>query len=423
MPSLKSVLLNSLKSFLLPLCLSAVSGVFAALLTTMFFESLDFVTSVRQSEPYLVLLLPLTGFYLAWVFEKVFHKRTLESSLVFEEIHNPRVTLPPTMVLMTFFGTTLSHLVGASVGREGALLQMNAALTDQWNHFFTFTPKQRKKILMAALSGGFSAITGAPIAGALFGMEVVDTGRMQWQSILDCFVSAYVAWGTLEYFEAGHRLFAVVDVPELSLSLIAAVVAAGILCGFLARVFIWMTHFVERQLQKWVKNSLYRPTLGGLILAIFFLVEGSRNFEGLGLATLRTAFVLPSSGLYFPLTKLVATAWSIGSGFKGGEYVPLVLIGTTAAGALGSLVGMQSLLSAIGYTACFAGAANVPIAGALLALETFGPYVGIYAFLACLVSYHYSGQHGIYKSQKISKGKSAIVHKVRGLFGPLLSRL
>jgi H+/Cl- antiporter ClcA len=59
----------------------------------------------------------------------------------------------------------------------------------------------------------------------------------------------------------------------------------------------------------------------------------------------------------------------------------------------------------VGFEAVFAGAANTPMASTLMAMELFGAEVGVYAGLACVVSYLFSGQAGIYRSQRIGQAK------------------
>ena len=63
------------------------------------------------------------------------------------------------------------------------------------------------------------------------------------------------------------------------------------------------------------------------------------------------------------------------------------------------------LLAGMGFVAVFAGAANTPIASTLMAMELFGAEVGIYAMVACVVSYLFSGHTGIYRSQRIGHAK------------------
>jgi H+/Cl- antiporter ClcA len=84
----------------------------------------------------------------------------------------------------------------------------------------------------------------------------------------------------------------------------------------------------------------------------------------------------------------------------------LFFIGATLGNALSPLLHLPfSLLAGLGFVAVFAGAANTPLASTIMAMELFGSEVGIYAALACVASYMFSGHTGIYRSQRIAHGK------------------
>ena len=105
------------------------------------------------------------------------------------------------------------------------------------------------------------------------------------------------------------------------------------------------------------------------------------------------------------------TIVSLGTGFKGGEVTPLFFIGATLGNALGPLLHQPvTLLAAIGFVAVFAGAANTPIASTLMAMELFGAEIGVYAAIACVVAYLFSGHAGIYRAQRGGHTKRT-VHK------------
>ena len=65
------------------------------------------------------------------------------------------------------------------------------------------------------------------------------------------------------------------------------------------------------------------------------------------------------------------------------------------------------VLAGLGFVAVFAGAANTPIASTIMAIELFGSEIGIYAGLACVISYLFSGHTGIYRAQRIGHSKHA----------------
>jgi len=110
--------------------------------------------------------------------------------------------------------------------------------------------------------------------------------------------------------------------------------------------------------------------------------------------------------------KLVMTALTLGVGFKGGEVTPLLFVGATLGNALSTILPLPlPLFAAIGFVGVFAGAANTPIACTIMAMELFGPGVGVFAALACFASYAVSGHRGIYHAQKVHHSKSKFVSR------------
>lgn len=104
--------------------------------------------------------------------------------------------------------------------------------------------------------------------------------------------------------------------------------------------------------------------------------------------------------------KLLFTAVTIGSGFKGGEVVPTFFIGATLGCVLGSLLGIPTgFAAALGLVCVFCGAVNCPIASVILSIELFGAGQLVYFALACGVAYMLSGYFGLYSSQKILYSK------------------
>ena len=137
--------------------------------------------------------------------------------------------------------------------------------------------------------------------------------------------------------------------------------------------------------------------------AAWFL--GADRYLGLGIPTIIEAFQQPLPPYDFA-GKMAFTIASLGAGFKGGEVTPLFFIGATLGNALAPLLDMPvALLAGIGFVAVFAGAANTPIASTLMAMELFGAEIGVYAAIACAVSYLFSGHSGIYRAQRVGHGK------------------
>jgi len=140
--------------------------------------------------------------------------------------------------------------------------------------------------------------------------------------------------------------------------------------------------------------------VGGFILVGLYWWEGSYKYAGLGFSTIQQALHGDVLNWSVALFKGFFTAVTVGSGFKGGEFVPLVFMGATLGSAMSVILpATAKFLSAIGFVALFAGASNTPIACTVLAMELFGYQIGPYALVGCFASYYFSGRKSIYPGQ------------------------
>jgi H+/Cl- antiporter ClcA len=158
-------------------------------------------------------------------------------------------------------------------------------------------------------------------------------------------------------------------------------------------------------MKKQVAYAPARSFIGGVVVAAVVMLWGLERYIGLGIPVMVQAFEQPLAPWDW-LGKMVFTVVSLGTGFKGGEVTPLFYIGATLGNALAPLLQLPfGLLAAVGFVAVFAGAANTPIASTLMAMELFGAEVGVFAALACVSSYLFSGHTGIYRAQRIDHKK------------------
>ena len=113
------------------------------------YSSTACATAARVAHPWLLALLPFAGFAVGWVYLR--YGRTVErgSNLLIDEIHDPTQAIPLRMAPMVLGGTLISHLFGASVGREGTAVQMGGALADQFTPLLRLGPANRPVVLMA----------------------------------------------------------------------------------------------------------------------------------------------------------------------------------------------------------------------------------------------------------------------------------
>lgn len=387
------------------LLLSTAVGILAGSASAVFLLALDAATVHREAHRWLVWLMPIAGFAVGWIYLKLGQRVEAGNNLLIDEIHDPQKVIPLRMVPLILVSTVLSHLFGASVGREGTAVQMGGALADRITQAFRLQHEDRRILLMAGISAGFASVFGTPLAGAVFALEVLAIGRLRYDALLACVVAAIVGDQTTLWWGAHHTHYMVGTIAPLSAWGLTAALLAGGVFGIVGMLFAdgahWLSSFVKRH----IAYAPLRPLLGGTVIAAaLWLLDGWR-YAGLGIPVIAESFTQPVASWDFA-AKMAFTIASLGSGFKGGEVTPLFYIGATLGNALAPVLQMPfPLLAALGFVGVFAGAANTPLACTLMAIELFGAQIGVYAMLACVVSYLFSGHTGIYRAQRVGHAK------------------
>ena len=388
---------KTLQWILLCLLIGLCTGVASA----FFLISLDRITSFRENHSAIIALLPFCGLFLGWLYHH-HGKRTEEGThLIIEEIHEPKNTLPLRMAPMILLSTVATHLFGGSAGREGTAVQMGASLADQLSKPFRLQGWNRKHLLQAGMSAGFASIFGTPWAGMVFGLEALGKKHTRIHSLAStamiCGLSAFSGDAVVRMLGIRHEIYKITALPALTLVSLFSAVLAGLAFGWVGQGFIVLTHRIFREFQERISNPIWRPALGGFILALLMAALGGSKYAGLSLPLIHDAFEGKSHLLDFA-GKLFYTALTLGSGFKGGEVTPLFVVGATLGSALSSLLALPgSLLAGMGFVSVFAGAAKIPITCTLMAIEVFGPAPTLYMAIACGVSAT-CGRRNLFKS-------------------------
>lgn len=385
--------------------LGAMSGVLAGLSSWAFLKGLERVTEFREhGRQWLVFLLPLAGMGMGAAYHYLGGRSHEGSNLLLDEIHEPTEWVPTRMAPLVLIGTWVSHLFGASVGREGTALQMSGSLSDGLSKLLRLTPADRRMMLIAGLAGGFGAVFGVPVAGAVFALEVQHVGRMRFEPIIPALSAAIVGDRILTALGYHHTRYAAM-LPHVTPWLLLRVAAAGMAFGLVAAAFSGFTHTLKSTMARHVTWAPARPLMGGIVIIALVTIFGHR-YQGLSLPLLAQAMAGHHLSFAVVALKLLFTVVAVGTGFFGGEVTPLFVMGATLGAALALPLGITGpLLAGVGFCAVFGAAANAPIACIILGVELFGAGAIVPLAVGCVIAYIVSGNRGIYSSQRMSANK------------------
>lgn len=372
----------------------------AGIANGLFIFLLNFAHNFRTGHQFIIFGLPFIGFLITWCYFTFAPAAEGGNNLIIDEIHQDKNSIPFKMAPLIMGSTFLTHLFGGPTGREGAALQIGASLADQISKVIKIDSNERKTLLKAGLAAGLASITGAPLAGAVFGMEVVTVRKFNFMSWYECLVAAFVAYFTTLIFGMPHISYPKIITQQFEFKTIFWVSIVGIIFALAGKIFVEFTHIIEKLNNRFLPYPPVRPFITGIILLVIYYTEGSFRYIGLGLEQISEALSITVSWKD-PIYKTLLSGLALGAGFKGGEFIPLVFIGSTLGNSLSAFIPLShELLASLGFVAIFAGVSRTPLALAILAAELFGYAILPYALLVCFISFYFAGPSGIYKGQK-----------------------
>ena len=386
------------------LFISVLLGVLIGSASAGFLVSLQWATNYRETHVWLIALLPLAGLMIGALYHYWGKTVAAGNNLLITAIHQPDTNIPFRMAPFVYIGTIVTHLFGGSAGREGTALQMAGGIAAQLSKPLRLSANDRSTLIMAAMAAGFGSVFGTPLAGALFALEVAMMGRIQYNAILPVFASAALADQVTRWWQVPHTQYATALVPSLNVWHLLYAILAGIVFGIAAATFSKGMHYAGKWFTQTITYPPLRPVAGGIVVALIVWMIGTR-YIGLGIPVIEQSLQVQLPPYDFVL-KMLLTILTLSAGLKGGEVTPLFFIGATLGNCLSYIIPLPvNLLSAMGFVAVFAGATNTPIACTFMAMELFGSNYGMYAAMACVTAYLFSGHTSIYTQQVIGQPK------------------
>lgn len=340
---------------------------------------------------------------------------------VIEAVHKYNGKISISVIPVKLLATVITILSGGSVGKEGPSAQIGAGAASAFASLFKFNNKDRKVLAVCGISAGFAAVFGTPIAGAIFGVEVLIIGIIMYDVLLPSFVAGFASFTTAQFLGINFTYYDLrfFHTSDINLDLILQVMIGAIFFGIVSDFFITTVKKTENSMKNFSMNPYLKAFLSGILLIGLVWIFGDK-YLGLGLVTIKDALSSFSANAanaewYDFIIKTLFTSITLGGGGSGGVITPIFFVGATSGHLFGSLIGENiNLFAAIGFVAVLAGTTNTPIASTIMAVELFGIEIAHYAALGAIISFLITGHRSIYSSQKLGMSKSDMLDVIQG---------
>ncbi len=362
-------------------------------------------TEMNNEYPLLVLLIPLGAvltFYLYKLFGPTYRNSTIEAIDDINNSYRAEKNLAssqvpddicPQMGAVAIIATAITHITGASGGKEGSGVQVGLACASIVEKGESLLFKVLKKehdhhsdiYLMCGAGAAFSALFSSPIAGILFEAQLASPKPTRLDAWLPVTFSSFIA--VLVSKALGIHILHIPAISPLAFNISNTLFIAvfAILVGWYSRLFCYLLHQLKHLFHSRIKKDYMQVLLPSLLLLaaslITFFTFGSFRYNGLG-GKLLEEIITGKANHLDDLLKMLMVALTFASGFAGGEVVPLLIVGAGFGMSVADLTGVDvTALASLGALGMLSGGTNLPLVCFALGLELFGYYEPTLLFL------------------------------------------
>jgi len=288
----------------------------------------------------------------------------------------------PRVVLAKLIASGVCIASGGSVGREGPIVQIGSAIGSSIGQWLRVGERRMRTLVGCGAAAGIAATFNAPVAGALFAVEIIlgDFGVTQFSPIV---ISSVTATVVSRHFLGDFPAFEVPAYRLVSANELFAYGVLGIIAGLVALLFVRSLYRAEDLFDKLTLPAFLKPAIGGLLIGVIAL--RFPEIFGVGYEAINEALTGDLGWkllLILVVVKIVAVSLTIGSGGSGGIFAPSLFIGAMVGGGVGSVIhslwpdasGSPGAYALVGMGAVVAAGTHAPITAIVMIFELTGDY-------------------------------------------------
>lgn len=385
----------------------------------LFFIKLGSILTVFY--PYYIMIIPAIGGVFVGILTNYVARETkghgVPEVMAAVTVHGGKIR--PIVAGVKALASSICIGSGGSAGKEGPIIQIGSTVGSSIAQKLGLTTYQTKVLVTCGAAGGIAAIFNTPIAGVLFGLELI-LREVKLKSLTPIIISSVFATITAKVLlnflglEATYIFF----LPQYTLKTPVEIIfylILGLFAGLIAMLFTKSLYGIEDLFERMRAPEFIKPAIGGLCVGIIglilFLSTGNPYVFGIGFDTMDLLFggkIMFAAVFALIFLKIIATSFTLGSGGSGGVFTPALFIGSMTGGAFGTVVhkifptitATYEAYAMVGMAAVFAGGSNAILTAIVLIFELTGNYMIILpVMLACVVSttfYKYYMEDTIY---------------------------
>jgi len=351
--------------------------------------------------------------------------------------HGAQAKVRPRLLPIKFLASVVTLASGGAGGREGPAMQLGSTAGAILAEWLPTTARERRLLFVAGIGAGISAVFRTPLGAALLAVEILYRDDFDGEALVPSVLASVVSFavsnailgtrplfGTMPShpFMAGHLPF------YAALAVVAAAAGAG---------FVWALHGIrnlarDSGLPRWLTPALGGMGLGAGIITLYAVglhrigpvpIESAFLGGGYGLAQLAVAEVTGPSlvvagwFLALALLRILATAFTVGSGGSAGDFAPALVVGALVGAAFGHAAGTlfpeshihPASFALVGMATLYGGVAHVPLSAVVLVSELAASYDLLVPLMLGTVGAHVLLRNvQLYEAQQPSRRRAGV---------------